>query len=227
MRARRRAHGPHAPRPVPAGRMGHLERRRPRCERGHSPAWRCHPAPPGRRRTMYARTTTVRGDPRAVEDGITFVRDDVWPMVERMDGCIGMSMLADREAGRCIVTSAWASEDAMRASTDAVQESRRRAAEVMRADTVDIAEWEIAVLHRSRPAGDAACVRATWVDVPAGQVDGMIDAFRMSLLPRLDDFPGFCSVSLLVDRLDRKSTRLNSSHANISYAVFCLKKKKK
>src|SRR3712207_7819139 len=28
------------------------------------------------------------------------------------------------------------------------------------------------------------------------------------------------------DALDRKSTRLNSSHANISYAVFCLKKKK-
>ena len=27
--------------------------------------------------------------------------------------------------------------------------------------------------------------------------------------------------------LDRKSTRLNSSHANISYAVFCLKKKNK
>src|SRR3712207_8669067 len=27
--------------------------------------------------------------------------------------------------------------------------------------------------------------------------------------------------------IDRKSTRLNSSHANISYAVFCLKKKKK
>src|SRR3712207_8116618 len=29
------------------------------------------------------------------------------------------------------------------------------------------------------------------------------------------------------DAADRKSTRLNSSHANISYAVFCLKKKKK
>src|SRR5438876_8584746 len=28
-------------------------------------------------------------------------------------------------------------------------------------------------------------------------------------------------------RLDRKSTRLNSSHPSISYAVFCLKKKKK
>src|SRR5947209_11212924 len=31
---------------------------------------------------------------------------------------------------------------------------------------------------------------------------------------------------LLQDEVDRKSTRLNSSHANISYAVFCLKKKK-
>src|SRR3712207_8937465 len=28
-----------------------------------------------------------------------------------------------------------------------------------------------------------------------------------------------------LDQVDRKSTRLNSSHANISYAVFCLKKK--
>src|SRR3712207_8121143 len=31
---------------------------------------------------------------------------------------------------------------------------------------------------------------------------------------------------LLLADVDRKSTRLNSSHANISYAVFCLKKKK-
>src|SRR3712207_8107138 len=34
-------------------------------------------------------------------------------------------------------------------------------------------------------------------------------------------------LSLIGPRADRKSTRLNSSHANISYAVFCLKKKKK
>src|SRR5690554_7435450 len=35
--------------------------------------------------------------------------------------------------------------------------------------------------------------------------------------------PGHCAVRL---RSDRKSTRLNSSHVRISYAVFCLKKKK-
>lgn len=154
---------------------------------------------------MYARTTTVSGDPRAVDDGIAFARSDVWPRLERMGGCVGMSMLADRGAGRCIVTAAWATEDAMRASADDVRELRRQLDEVLRAETVDIAEWEIAVLHRSRPAGEAAGVRVIWSDIQAGQVDGMIDASRMSLLPRLDDIPGFCSVSLLVDRVSLRA----------------------
>src|SRR4051794_41200019 len=35
------------------------------------------------------------------------------------------------------------------------------------------------------------------------------------------------TVTRLPGQLDRKSTRLNSSHPSISYAVFCLKKKKK
>src|SRR3712207_8057730 len=44
-------------------------------------------------------------------------------------------------------------------------------------------------------------------------------AHRMDLLPRPQRFD--------LQHEDRKSTRLNSSHANISYAVFCLKKKNK
>src|SRR3712207_7941091 len=39
--------------------------------------------------------------------------------------------------------------------------------------------------------------------------------------------PGGSTFGIREDREDRKSTRLNSSHANISYAVFCLKKKKR
>src|SRR3712207_7120050 len=48
------------------------------------------------------------------------------------------------------------------------------------------------------------------------------------LLPRCDvvvTHGGYGSVMACLEA-DRKSTRLNSSHANISYAVFCLKKKK-
>src|SRR3712207_7166280 len=41
-----------------------------------------------------------------------------------------------------------------------------------------------------------------------------------------DVFRTVATEPLELRRQDRKSTRLNSSHANISYAVFCLKKKK-
>src|SRR3712207_7213727 len=44
---------------------------------------------------------------------------------------------------------------------------------------------------------------------------------REVLLQRICD-----ALRKAAERPDRKSTRLNSSHANISYAVFCLKKKK-
>src|SRR3712207_8890202 len=46
------------------------------------------------------------------------------------------------------------------------------------------------------------------------------DGIRRLLGPARDRLPR-------LSHLDRKSTRLNSSHANISYAVFCLKKKKR
>src|SRR5690606_41974668 len=39
--------------------------------------------------------------------------------------------------------------------------------------------------------------------------------------------PFYCPSKIIIDFIDRKSTRLNSSHVKISYAVFCLKKKRK
>src|SRR3712207_8685682 len=51
------------------------------------------------------------------------------------------------------------------------------------------------------------------VRLRSGLVDELVIAF-------------ICEAGRVERRVDRKSTRLNSSHANISYAVFCLKKKK-
>src|SRR4051794_2481608 len=75
-------------------------------------------APPSSRRSggMYARTNTVLADPKAIDEGIANVRDEVMPLVQGMDGFIGLSMLADRNSGRCIVTTAWRTEEAMHAS---------------------------------------------------------------------------------------------------------------
>src|SRR3712207_8912507 len=51
-------------------------------------------------------------------------------------------------------------------------------------------------------------------------IDEMEQFIKIELSKKWQDF-SLCTYILL----DRKSTRLNSSHANISYAVFCLKKK--
>src|SRR3712207_8111425 len=62
-------------------------------------------------------------------------------------------------------------------------------------------------------------------ETPAGMVNsiGLQNPGVETFLSDLDAFD--LGVPLIVS-VDRKSTRLNSSHANISYAVFCLKKKK-
>src|SRR3712207_9142247 len=58
--------------------------------------------------------------------------------------------------------------------------------------------------------------------LPAGPTDPVL---LEEALAELERMVGLEPVKRQV-KADRKSTRLNSSHANISYAVFCLKKKK-
>src|SRR3712207_20290 len=64
--------------------------------------------------------------------------------------------------------------------------------------------------------------------VPVATILANIQVVMLVRLFRLEVTLGnilYAGAYLVTDILDRKSTRLNSSHANISYAVFCLKKK--
>src|SRR5258708_35038252 len=61
-----------------------------------------------------------------------------------------------------------------------------------------------------------------------GDVRMTVEEARIRLRRQLEDAFGVEEASILMDRPpDRKSTRLNSSHQIISYAVFCLKKNRK
>src|SRR5689334_2224273 len=74
-------------------------------------------------------------------------------------------------------------------------------------------------LFRSADAENLGCL----LFVPAAPFESGDDELSLRLLERSADGRSLCAR----DRPDRKSTRLNSSHSSISYAVFCLKKKKK
>ena len=148
---------------------------------------------------MYARSTTVRGKPEALEDAIAYVRDKIMPAVQQMDGSIGLSMLVDRTSGRCVVTTAWADHESLRGSAEGVMAMRRRAGEIMAGPTV-VQEWEVALMHRLHSAHHGACARVIWTDGDPADADRMIDQFRKGVLPQLEDLPGCCSVSVLMDR---------------------------
>ena len=148
---------------------------------------------------MYARTNTVIADPQAIDESIAYIRDEVMPLVQGMDGCIGLSMLADRDSGRCIVTTAWRTEEAMHASEAGVRASRERAGQIF-GGMPEVKEYEIAVMHRMHETGDGARTRVIWGTTEPAQMDDMLSSWRMSMLPKVEALPGFASCTILVDR---------------------------
>ena len=148
---------------------------------------------------MYARSITIMGDAAAIDSGITYVRDEVMPAVTALDGCVGLSMLVDRESGQCIVTSSWRSEDTMRASDVHLAPLRVRGGEIL-GGAPRVEEWEVAVMHRDHAAPEGACCRVTWMRLNHDGFDRGIDLYRSSMLPEMETIEGFCSASLLVNR---------------------------
>jgi len=148
---------------------------------------------------MYARTNTVRTDPQTIDEGIANVRDEVMPLVMGMDGCIGLSMLADLDSGRCIVTTAWRTEEAMHASEEGIRASRERAAQIF-GEMPAVAEWEIAVMHRLHETGDGARTRVIWGHTEPGHMDDLLSTFRMTTMPKMEELPGFASCNMMANR---------------------------
>ncbi len=144
------------------------------------------------------------GQPGMLETGIAHARDVVMPQVRAMDGCLGLSLVADRTSGRCIVMTAWRDEEAMRATAESVIRMRADAAAPLGGEaTVD--EWEVAYLHRDHRAADGGCARVTWTEADPEGIDRVLDAFRMEIMPKVEQLEGFCSASLFVDRAAGRS----------------------
>src|SRR3712207_8579194 len=77
-------------------------------------------------------------------------------------------------------------------------------------------------LHDALPIYRGALARAEALDAGDDAPDG-VPHLELSDVTTLE----LEALGEIAARTDRKSTRLNSSHANISYAVFCLKKNKR
>lgn len=149
---------------------------------------------------MYARSTTTMAQPDRIDDGIALVNDELMSMVTDIDGCMGLSLLVDRSSGRCIATSSWETEEAMRASLERIQPVRDRLVEALGGERPEVQEWEIAIVHREHQSPADACARVTWARAANRDVDAAVEAYKVNVLPAMENQDGFCSASMLVDR---------------------------
>lgn len=149
---------------------------------------------------VYARSTTIMADPSSIDAGIAYVRDEVWPAIRTMKGCIGISMLVDRASGRGITTTSWESEEALRDSRAAVMALRDQGVAVTRSSAPTVEEWEIASMHRAHETHPGTYVRAAWSRLEPAKAARAIEFYKTTLLPQIEQQDGFVSASLMVDR---------------------------
>ena len=123
--------------------------------------------------------------------GIEFVKNEAGPMLDRIDGCRGLSMLVDRETGQCIATAQWESESAMQAADEQLPDPRTRP-DILGAPCRSTS-------GRSSPC--TAPITAVWPLswLQGGDLDAMTERSGSDPSPARPD-PGFCSASLLVNR---------------------------
>lgn len=174
--------------------------------------------------TVFARTASHQGRPENVDACIAYLRDVAVPTILGMPTCVGMSVLASRQTGLAIISSAWESKPDMHASVVKIRPIREKTAETIGGGTAELEEWQIAAMHRRQHAGHPVCARVIWLRVESGQFDSFVSEFNAATLPALDATRGFCSTSLMInpewrraavsiayDGLDAMDRRINGS----------------
>jgi heme-degrading monooxygenase HmoA/predicted ester cyclase len=152
---------------------------------------------------MHVRMNMLAGDPARVNEAARYLEGTARQEVEAQHGNRGMAFLTDADLGVCIVASYWDTADAMHASEQAVQVSRKEMTELI-GGTVTVEHYEVPIfVRRSRPK-EGARTRLVSMDTSAADPDEAIEQFRKNAVPALMNMPGLCSAQLMVDRTARR-----------------------
>src|SRR6267154_5278385 len=96
---------------------------------------------------MHTRMNMLAGDPAQLSEAIRYLEGTVRPHVEGQHGNRGLACLVNADTGVCVVASYWDSMDAMTASEQAVQVSRKEIVERLHG-TATVEHYEVPVFVR-------------------------------------------------------------------------------
>ena len=96
---------------------------------------------------MHARMTTMEGSSERLAEGLREIREDVLPQLQQQDGFKGFVVFDNRQNGELIGFSLWESEQAMQASEEVGERTRREAAETMSDTIAGVERYEVALFE--------------------------------------------------------------------------------
>ena len=96
---------------------------------------------------MHARMTTMEGSSERLAEGLREIREDVLPQLQQQDGFKGFVVFDNRQSGELIGFSLWESEQAMQASEEVGERTRREAAETMSDTIAGVERYEVALFE--------------------------------------------------------------------------------
>ncbi len=129
---------------------------------------------------MHARMTTMEGSSERLDEGLREIREDVLPQLQQQDGFKGFVVFDNRQSGKLIGFSLWESEQAMQASEEVADRTRRESAETMSDTIAGVERYEVA-LFEVPSAGPVSGVTDTVGGVTGGVTDtvgGVTDPVR-------------------------------------------------
>ena len=96
---------------------------------------------------MHARVTTLEVPPDRMDDATRHVQEQVLPQLKQMDGFKGFVALGSSQSGKLQGIAFWESEEALRATDDAVVPIREGAAEAAGGTVASVEEFEVRVFE--------------------------------------------------------------------------------
>ena len=109
---------------------------------------------------MYARVTTIQGSAGKMDEAKGHIQEQTLPQLQKMEGFKGFLALGDRQSGKVLGVAFWESEEAVRATEEAVSSERSAAASAAEGTVASVEQYEVFV-NEAPSAGPLGAVTDT------------------------------------------------------------------
>ena len=96
---------------------------------------------------MHARVTTMEGSSERLDEGLREIKEEVLPQLQQQDGFKGFVVFDNRQNGKLVGFSLWESEQAMQASEEVADRTRRESAQTMSDTITGVERYEVALFE--------------------------------------------------------------------------------